>query len=256
MKVTVCELRDEPDYFLRDWQALAAHTREQCSELVLLPEMPFYTWFPRSPRFDPAVWEEAVQAHERWLANLPDLAPAAVLGSRPVETAGRRANEGFAWDLARGARPVHRKYYLPDEQGFWEASWYGRGPGDFTPLEGDGLKIGFAICTDLWFLEHARAYGRQGVHILANPRGTLDSTREKWLVAGRAAALVSGAFVLSSNRAGPQGGDPLFGGQGWVVDPEGEVLGLTSPGQPFITLDIDLDQAEQAKKAYPRYVQE
>jgi N-carbamoylputrescine amidase len=256
MKVTVCELHDEPEIFLRDWDVLSIHIREEGSDLVLLPEMPFYTWFPRSPRFDPEVWQEAVEAHQVWLSRLADLAPAWVLATRPAEAAGGRVNEGFAWDLQGGVSPAHIKHYLPDEEGFWEATWFGRGPGDFEHLQVAGARVGFAICTELWFFERARLYGRQGIHILANPRGTLASTREKWLVAGRAAALVSGAFVLSSNRVGPLGGDPLFGGQGWVVGPEGQVLGLTSPDQPFVTLDIDLRQADQARKTYPRYVEE
>jgi N-carbamoylputrescine amidase len=74
---------------------------------------------------------------------------------------------------------------------------------------------------------------------------------------GQAAAVVSGAYCLSSNLAGktPEGGD--YAGVGWIIEPgEGKVLGLTSSGQPFLTLDIDLAEADKAKKTYPRYVLE
>jgi len=68
---------------------------------------------------------------------------------------------------------------------------------------------------------------------------------------GRAAAVVSGAYSLSSNRASET---QDYGGRGWVVSPEGEVLASTSPTEPFATVDIDLALAEQAKYTYPRYV--
>jgi N-carbamoylputrescine amidase len=47
-----------------------------------------------------------------------------------------------------------------------------------------------------------------------------------------------------------------FGGQGWIVGPDGEVLGLTSTGHPFLTMEIALEEAERAKSTYPRYVLE
>jgi N-carbamoylputrescine amidase len=158
-------------------EALAAHVKAEASDLVLLPEMPFCTWFPRLAQFEAETWGEALAAHDRWLERLAELAPAAVLGSRPVERdsghragglkasglkAGKRLNEGFIWEPAGGYRGVHAKHYLPDEEGFWEASWYGRGEGDFIPAGCRDARIGFAICTELWFLERARAYGRQG----------------------------------------------------------------------------------------------
>jgi N-carbamoylputrescine amidase len=218
--------------------------------------MPFYSWLPRTRQHDPGAWQAAVAAHDRWLDRLDELAPAVVLGSRPVTREGKRLNEGFSWDRRGGYQAAHTKYYLPDDEGFWEASWYNRGEGDFTPLWLGSLGIGFAICTELWFLERSRAYGKLGVHLIASPRATLRETADKWLVGGRACAVVSGAYSLSSNRVSPPGAWPVFGGQGWIIGPDGDVLGLTSAGQPFATLEIDLEQAQAAKQTYPRYVQE
>jgi N-carbamoylputrescine amidase len=39
-----------------------------------------------------------------------------------------------------------------------------------------------------------------------------------------------------------------------VVSTDGEVMASTSPGEPFVTVDIDLALAERAKSTYPRYV--
>lgn len=256
MKITVCQLHDEPEDFARDWEHLTAHVKAESSDLVLLPEMPFSPWFAVTPQFDPAVWEAAVAAHDRWLLRLTELAPAIVLGSRPVNRAGRRLNEGFVWDQVNGYRAAHLKYYLPNEDGYWEASWYGRGDGEFIPLACGKVRIGFQICTDLWFMQRARAYARAAVHLIATPRATPQSTVDKWLAGGRTAAVVSGAFSLSSNRAPSEKRPGNFGGQGWIIGPDGDVLGLTSQEQPFLSLEVDLNQAEQAKSTYPRYVPE
>jgi N-carbamoylputrescine amidase len=48
-----------------------------------------------------------------------------------------------------------------------------------------------------------------------------------------------------------------WGGSGWIIEPEdGRLLGVTSPKQPFLTLDIDLSLAQTAKYTYPRYVRD
>ena len=63
--------------------------------------------------------------------------------------------------------------------------------------------------------------------------------------------MVSGAYSASSNRAGARG-EARFGGHGWVTDPDGGVLGLTSKDEPFLTVAIDRSKAERAKSTYPR----
>jgi N-carbamoylputrescine amidase len=157
------------------------------------------------------------------------------------------------WQAERGHRGLHRKSYLPNEEEFWEASWYEPGDRNFAPFEVGGIRAGFQICTELWSMEHARLYGKAGVHLIACPRGTPRETLDKWLAGGRASAVVSGAFVLSSNRFTPPGAVPSLGGQGWVVGPEGEVLVRTSREEPFATVEVDLSEAERAKGTYPRY---
>jgi N-carbamoylputrescine amidase len=59
---------------------------------------------------------------------------------------------------------------------------------------------------------------------------------------------------LSSNHVSTPEDSVHLGGQGWIITPDGEVLGLTSPEHPFITADIELNAAELAKRTYPRYV--
>lgn len=255
MKVTVCELPNEPAALENAWEQLVRHVQINESEFVLLPEMPFFPWLAQAREVDAAQWEQAVKAHEAWIARLEKLAPATVASTRPVVLDGKRQNAGYIWEPDQGARTAHTKYYLPDEPGFWEASWYERGDGNFSIENTAKGKVGFLICTEIWFNFRARDYGKQGMQLLLCPRATPNPTAPKWVAGGQAAAVVSGAFCLSSNLAGttPEGGD--YAGVGWIIEPgEGKVLGLTSEEQPFLTLDIDLAETDRAKKTYPRYV--
>jgi len=255
MKVTVCELPNEPAALEHAWNQLVDHVQTHNSEFVLLPEMPFFRWLAYTRDMDDAQWEQAVQAHEAWMARLEELAPAAVASTRPIVLDGKWQNAGYVREPNQDAKTIHTKYYLPDEPGFWEASWYARGDGDFSLADTSKGKVGFLICTEIWFNAHAREYGKQGMQLLVCPRATPNPTAPKWIAGGQAAAVVSGAFCLSSNLGGttPEGGD--YAGVGWIIEPnEGKVLGLTSSEQPFLTLDIDLGEADRAKKTYPRYV--
>lgn len=254
MRLTVCELPEDRTAFERAWDDLVDHVATEGSDLVLLPEMPFAPWLPASPDDDPAAWKRAVDAHEEWAARLDALAPATVLLSRPTIRHDQRLNEGLMWTSAGGTETTHVKRYLPEEAGFWEASWYDSGDRAFSPVECAGALTGFLICTDLWATEEARKYGQAGAHLVVNPRATEACTLEKWRAGGRATSVVSGSFVASSNRVTVEDdrSDVIFGGEGWVVDPDGTMIARTSRSQPFVTVDVDLDVAERAKETYPR----
>src|SRR4030042_3889463 len=83
LKVTVCEFRDDANGLAQDWEQLAAQVKAEASNVVLLPEMPFYPWFARTRLFDPAVWQAAVSGHDVWQKRFNELAPPIVIGSRP-----------------------------------------------------------------------------------------------------------------------------------------------------------------------------
>jgi N-carbamoylputrescine amidase len=114
MKVTVCELPEGWAQSEESWTETVRAIQRQHSDLVLLPEMPFYRWLAGSPQADPARWQYAVAAHDRRMARLDELSTPIVIGSRPVSDHKRRHNQGFVWEAASGYQPAHSKYYLPD----------------------------------------------------------------------------------------------------------------------------------------------
>ena len=78
----------------------------------------------------------------------------------------------------------------------------------------------------------------------------------RWLVAMRMAAMVSGCYVLTSNRTGTDSSGQLFGGRGWVVDPYGDLVAQTSATTPVVFHEIDTDFVARAQSEYPCYVEE
>lgn len=250
MKVTVCELPDNRKTFVSAWEELVAYVKTQQSDLILLPELPFSSWFARTPQFDAQIWQKAQQEHDGMIDGLSQFFSAIVVGTHPVIEEERHLNRGFIWTPTEGYKGVHDKYYLPNETDFYERCWFDRPQRDFTLVHVDELAIGFLICTEVMFNEWARYYGKQGANIIAVPRASLD--HERWVLATRMAAVTSGAFVISSNRVD----EHIFGGHGLVIGPDGEVLASTSRQTPFVTVDIDLAESARAKQTYPRDVPE
>jgi N-carbamoylputrescine amidase len=256
LKVTVCQLNNNPDLFSHDWEMLKSHLKKEKSDLVLLPEMPFSKWFAARPEFNDKQWQAAIEAHDVWMNRLPELKCRFVMGSRPVNEGNKRFNKAFVWSENAEIVEFHQKHNVPDQKEYWEASWYDIGSKDYTTLLCGEARIGFVICSEIWFMEYSRSYCKQGAHIIVNPRATKVITRDKWLAVGRVSAMIGGAYNLSSNRSGTdlQNKNIQFGGQGWIIDPEGNVLDVTTDQNPFITRDINLNFAEESKKTYPRYI--
>ena len=258
MRVTVCQIDPKPSELDQYIDGLAEHVASQSSDFVLLPEMPFFEWLAADPEPVASLWNEAVRSHERYIDNLDRLRAKAVLGTRPiVNDHGSRRNEAFIWyQESKMAFGFHEKYYLPNEDGYWEASWYERGVREFDTARFADSIIGVQICTEMWFFEWARHYAASSVDILCTPRATPPGSTDKWLAGGQTAAVCSGAYSLSSNLWCPPDSNASCGGLGWVIDPEGNVLTTTDTDNPFRTVELDLEFAKTSKSTYPRYVPE
>ena len=258
MKVTVCQIDPRDGHLAPRFNALKEHVQENETEFLLVPEMAFAEWLAadRSPSSDR--WQAAVSRHEAYIGKLKELGIPSVMGTRPiVNSQNSRRNQAYLWtkeiDQAVG---FHEKYYLPDEEGYWEHSWYDRGPKEFQIARAGETRIGVQICTEMWFFEWARHYAASRVDLLCVPRATPHQSIHKWLAGGQVAAVCSGAYCLSSNLWCPPGDKANCGGLSWIIDPEGNVLATTNEDSPFATVEIDLTFAQESKTTYPRYVPE
>jgi N-carbamoylputrescine amidase len=251
MRVTVCELPHEPNALAEAWAGLAEHVRAHDSELVVLPELATVEPLWESAEFDDRRWSDVEAAGEAHLDLLPELGARHVVGTRPVRARGRRLNQAYLWSADCGVESLRSKYHMPDEPGNWEATWFDRGDPAFPVFHAGAVPFGVNICTELWALETYAAYAALRVELLLAPRATSAATGARWMAVGIVAAVRSGAFCLSSNRVDPT---EACGGVGWIVDPAGTVLALTSAAAPFATRELDLAEARRARGSYPRNV--
>ena len=152
-------------------------------------------------------------------------------------------------------RPLHRKQYFPNEPGWFENEWYAGDGSGFDVAEVLGIKVGVLLCTEAMFNEHARAYGRQKVSLIVVPRAS-GMNIESWKIACAMASLVSGAYVVSSNRIGRSRGGTQFGGGGFAYAPQGQLLAVTSASNPLGMLELDPTKSASAQSDYPCYVPE
>ena len=257
MNVTVCQLDNRAGLLEPMLDNLTRHIAAENSEFLLLPEMCFHEWLAADRQTDGKRWMDAVESHAKQILQLGRLGARAVIGTRPiVSDSGAFRNQAYLWTAEPRVLPVHEKYYLPDEEGYWEASWYQRGKLEFETCHALDVEIGVQICTEMWFFEWARHFARAGADLLCIPRATPHASTDKWLAGGQTAAVCAGAWCLSSNLWNPPGAEADCGGLGWIISPEGDVMAQTNPDQPFATIDIDPDFARRSKTTYPRYVDE
>jgi N-carbamoylputrescine amidase len=246
LKVGICECPTELSPESDAWKRLCESVSREAPDFFLLNEMPFGSWIAAGSTFDETRWNESVDAHERGMRRLQELGATTIAGTRPRRIGSLRTNEAFI-----GSEAVHTKQYFPDEEGFYEARWFDAGERHFKVASAGELRCGFLICTELMFNEHARRYGRVGAHAILVPRATGSGSLDRWLVAMRMAAIVSGSYVLSSNRSGTG-----FGGRGWIIDPFGTVVATTSAESPVAFHEIDTELVAKAQSEYPCYVRE
>ena len=236
------------------WAPLKDSVTAAHPDILVTNELPFGPWIAENAVFSEEEARLSLRAHEKGLEGLIDLHLPAVISSRPVWNGKRLANEAFV--LESGAvRPLHRKQYFPDEPGWFETKWYAGDGSGFGVAEVLGIKVGVLLCTEAMFNERARAYGKQESSLIVIPRAS-GVDIESWKTAGAMASLVSGAYVVSSNRVGRSRGGTRFGGGGFAYAPQGRLVAVTAPGHPVQTLELDLKVSESAQREYPCYVPE
>jgi N-carbamoylputrescine amidase len=236
------------------WRKLRDSVIAARPDILLTNELPFGPWLADAAVFSEVEAHLSLRAHEKGLEGLIDLNLPAVISSRPVWNGKRLANEAFA--LENGVvRALHRKQYFPNEPGWFESEWYAGDASGFGVAELLGVKVGVLVCTEAMFNEHARAYGKRKASLLVIPRAS-GTNIEPWKIAGAMASLVSGAYVVSSNRIGRSRDGTQFGGGGFAYAPQGRLLAVTTPANPVRTLDLDPKQTTFAQCAYPCYVPE
>ena len=236
------------------WSKLVGDLSDAKLDILVTNELPFGPWIASASDFDPKVAEHSIECHRAGLEALNKLKIPAVISSRPVWEGSRLANEAFC--LEGGAiKRLHTKQYFPAEAGWFESNWYATQSRDFEPVVVCGVSVGVLLCTEVMFNEHARHYRNQGAELIVVPRAT-GRTVDVFRTAGAMAAIVSGCYVVSSNRVGQGPNGPTFGGKGFACAPNGELIDMTSQENPLAVIELDLAAVKERQKSYPCYVEE
>ena len=235
-----------------NWSKIAGLVAGARIDLLITNELPFGKWIAAESTFNHQAAQTSIDAHNEGLAGLSLLSVPVVLSSRPVSFEGRLANEAFVTEGGK-IRRLHRKRYFPDNPGWFETSWYCAGRDAFRTADVSGMRIGVLLCTDAMFNEHARHYGREGADLIAIPRATGTSI-DNWLAAGKMAAIVSGSYVVSSNRVGPSNAGVTFGGAGFAYHPDGSLMAMTTPDQPLLVIEVEPEVSARQRASYPCYI--
>lgn len=178
----------------------------------------------------------------------------ALARSRPVVVDGVNLNQAFLWSDGGFAPVLDQKRWLPAEDWYWETHWYEPGIPQDRPLNFGELKLGFAICTEVWDSNHGRRLAHEGADVILVPRATPDFGDDVWVAGFRAIAVQTGCYVLSSNFAYTRTEESIFEGLSSACDPNGAVLAVTSPVEPFATVETCSAVSRQAKSTYPRCI--
>ena len=249
------------------WQHLIDEVHKHQPDLLIMNEMPFGEWLPAAPTFDKKAAEDWVAMHETALAALCDLPVKTVLSSRPVCAGSRLANEAFLLDTSEAwegdghleASPryrfLHQKHYFPEEEGFFEATWFTTEKTGFNIAPIGDIKVGGLLCTELMFNEWARHYRTLGAHLIAAPRAA-GTSLTAWHTAAKMAAITSGCYVVSANRAGAGQNGQIFGGTAFAYAPGGELIGETNDQTPTLSFNLNTTRVQTTQANYPCYVKE
>lgn len=236
------------------WRELKESVTVARPEILITNELPFGPWIADSAPFSEEEADLSIRAHESGLEALIDFGLPAIVSSRPVWNGKRLANEAFVVESGV-VRPLHRKQLFPNEPGWFESEWYAGDGSGFGVAEIQGIRVGVLVCTEAMFNERARAYGKQKASLIAIPRASgMDA--EPWKIAGAMASLVSGAYVVSSNRVGCSKSGVHFGGGGFAYAPHARLLAMTDRANSVQTFELDTKISVVAQSEYPCYVPE
>ena len=161
-------------------------------------------------------------------------------------------NTALLYDGKGVCHARYRKVHLPEEEGYWETSHYM--PGTEPPQaisDTFSLTVGLQICSDVNRPQGFQILSSGGAEVVFAPRATPPETYERWRLILRANAIMSGAYVLSTNRPRPEGGAPI-GGPSLAIDPFGHVMIETS--DPIALVKLERSMVEQASRDYPGYL--
>jgi len=258
--------------------ALLEQAAGQGARLVVFPELPFTTFFPRR------LIETTQELDTHFERDLPGPNTAALfdraralgvgmyVGYAELTPQGRRYNSAVTVGPDGAILGKYRKIHLPgtvepragDRFQQLEKRYFEYGDMGFPAFRGPeawGRAIlGMLICNDRRWPEGWRCYGLQGVELMLigynsaayDPMGGTSESADlrtfHSTLAVQANAYMNATWAVSVAKAGNEDGSGLIGGS-VIVDPNGIVQAQARTlGDEVIVADVDFDACRQGKE--------
>jgi N-carbamoylputrescine amidase len=223
------------------------------ADLAVLPELPLDAWYPADRQARPDEAEDEDGPRRRTLSEVARSAGIALLGGAIVRdrATGERHDTALLFDPDGRLVHTYRKVHLPQEDGFWEGDHYAPGTDPPGVVDLAGTRIGVQICSDINRMVGIHLLAAQGAQLVLVPRATPWNTYQRWRKVFEVAAVTSATWIVSVNRPRPERGVPL-GGASLVVGPDGRTRRESQ--DPVLICEVDLDEVERMRAAYPGYL--
>lgn len=248
------------------------------AQLVVFPELPFTTFFPRwliegTQELDTYFERELPGPQTRALFDRArDLRIGMYVGYAELTAQGKRYNTAVTTGPDGAILGKYRKIHLPgtveprvgDRFQQLEKRYFEYGDLGFPAFRGPEAWhraiMGMLICNDRRWPEGWRCYGLQGVELMLigynsaayDPMGgTTESADLRTFhstLAAQANAYMNATWAVSVAKAGNEDGSGLIGGS-VIVDPNGIVVAEAKTlGDEVIVAEADLDACRQGKE--------
>lgn len=258
--------------------ALLEQAAGQGARLVVFPELPFTTFFPRwlietTQELDTYFERELPGPNTAALFDrAKELGIGMYVGYAELTPQGRRYNSAVTTGPDGAILGKYRKIHLPgtveprpgDRFQQLEKRYFEYGDMGFPAFRGPESwgrpVLGMLICNDRRWPEGWRVYGLQGVELMLigynsaayDPMGgTTESAELRTFhstLAVQANAYMNATWAVSVAKAGNEDGSGLIGGS-VIVDPNGVVVAqAASLGDEVIVADVDFDACRQGKE--------
>jgi len=249
VKIALAQMASSPDRADNLSRALEAMDRaaDAGARLIVFPEVPFDRFFPQHERFDQAARLATTvpgPIADQFAERAKRYGVVTVLNLYETDGQGRFYDSSPVYDADGSLLGVTRMIHITDYACFHEKAYYH--PGDRgAPVYQTAIgRIGVAICYDRHYPEYTRALGLQDAELIVIPQaGAVGEWPEGLFEAEvRTTAFQNGYFAALCNRVGEE--ERLtFGGESFVVDPEGQVLArANATTDELLLVDLDLDR--------------
>ncbi|QHL90182.1 NAD+ synthase [Sphingomonas changnyeongensis] len=221
LAIAICQTGQQVGDLAANAEAMrAARARAGDADLIIFPELQLIGYPPEDLVMKPALIARAEAELQRLAALTATPGPAMLVGSVRMEH-GQLFNVIALLDQGRVAA-VTAKHELPNYGTFDEKRWFSPGPLP-TPIAFRGLKLGVAICEDIWFPGVCAHLAAAGADIILSPHGSpyeigKDDRRVREVAARRVGE--TGLPLMFVNRIGGQD-ELVFDGASFVMNGDG-----------------------------------